>query len=60
MNSPRFLTEEEMLKFYYKFLHSKNYGDINIGWNIGKKLLDHEISGNIGFDIPYIQRRSEK
>lgn len=55
-----FSSEEEMLRFYYKFLHSKNYGDINIGWNIGKKLLDHEISGNIGFDIPYIQRRSEK
>ena len=55
-----FSNEEEMLKFYYNFIHSKNYGDVNIGWNIGKKLTDHEISVNVGFDIPYIQRRSER
>lgn len=55
-----FTSEQSMLKFYYDFLHSKSYGDINVGWNIGKKLTDHEISGNVGFDIPYIQRRSEK
>jgi DNA polymerase elongation subunit (family B) len=55
-----FQTERDMLKFYYDFLHSKNYGDVNVGWNIGKKLTDHEVSGNVGFDIPYIQRRSEK
>ena len=56
-----FKNEYEMLKFYYNFIYSKNYGDVNIGWNIGKKLLEnHHSSHNLGFDIPYIQKRSEK
>lgn len=51
-----FDTEREMLDYYYRLLTSKNYGDVNIGWNIGR--ISH---GEIkGFDIPYIQKRSEK
>ena len=54
-----FQNEFKMLEFYYNFIHSQNYGDVNIGWNIGKKVLDHT-NANSGFDIPYIQRRCEK
>ena len=53
-----FKNEGAMLKYYYDLLTSKNYGDVNTGWNIGERINHHTDSH--GFDIPYIQKRAEK
>jgi DNA polymerase I len=55
----QFENEKELLTYFHKLIHSNLYGDVNVGWYIGGKVI-HPDSQIFGFDMPYIQKRGEK